>query len=82
MRLLVIWFGANDAAVPPKDQHVPLARYKANLAKLIWMVAAPESPRYSPDTRVILMTPPPVNTLQWGVRQAIRDPPQALDRDG
>ena len=35
VRLLVIWFGANDAAVPPKEQHVPLARYKANLAKLI-----------------------------------------------
>ncbi|KAM5542561.1 hypothetical protein V8D89_003522 [Ganoderma adspersum] len=81
VRLLVIWFGANDAAVPPKDQHVPLARYKANLAKLIWMVSSPESPRYSPATRVVLLTPPPVNTLQWSVRQASRDPPAALDRD-
>ena len=81
VRLLVIWFGANDAAVPPKEQHVPLPRYKANLAKLIWMVSSPESPRYSPDTRVVLMTPPPVNTLQWSVRQASKDPPQNLDRD-
>ncbi|KAJ3012366.1 hypothetical protein NUW54_g1898 [Trametes sanguinea] len=23
VRILVIWFGANDAAPPPKDQHVP-----------------------------------------------------------
>lgn len=81
VRLLVIWFGANDAAVPPKEQHVPLARYKANLAKLIWMVSSPESPRYSPATRVVLLTPPPVNTLQWSVRQASKDPPQGLDRD-
>ena len=81
VRLLVIWFGANDAAVPPKQQHVPLERYKANLSKLIWMVSSPESPRYSADTRVILLTPPPVNTIQWSVRQASKDPPQQLDRD-
>ena len=36
-----------------EEQHVPLARYKANLAKLVWMVSSPESPRYSPATRVV-----------------------------
>ena len=77
----MIWFGANDAALPVRDQHVPLDRYKANLSKLIWMVRSPDSPRYSPDTRIILMTPPPCNTEQWGERQASQTPPRPNDRD-
>ncbi len=81
MRLLVIWFGANDAALPVRDQHVPLDRYKANLSKLIWHVSSPESPRYSPDTRVVILTPPPVNADQWAARQAAKDPPGQRDRE-
>ncbi|OSC97633.1 SGNH hydrolase [Trametes coccinea BRFM310] len=81
VRILVIWFGANDAAPPPKDQHVPLDRFRANLRKLLWMVRAPESPRYSPDTRIVLMTPPPVNTAQRDRAQRAKSPPKELDRD-
>ena len=77
----MIWFGANDAALPIRDQPVPLERYKANLSKLIWMVRSPDSPRYSPATRVVLMTPPPCNTEQWGSRQAAQSPPRPNDRD-
>ncbi|KAH9923983.1 SGNH hydrolase [Epithele typhae] len=79
VRLLVIWFGANDAALPVRDQHVPLERYKANLAHLITAVRSPDSPRHSPDTRIVLMTAPLVNTHQWGVRQAERG--NVMDRD-
>ncbi|KAI9056868.1 SGNH hydrolase [Trametes sanguinea] len=81
VRILVIWFGANDAAPPPKDQHVPLDRFRANLRKLLWMVRAPESPRYSPETRIVLMTPPPVNTAQRDRAQRAKSPPKELDRD-
>ncbi|KAI0654738.1 SGNH hydrolase [Cubamyces menziesii] len=81
IRLLVIWFGANDAAPPPKPQHVPLDRFRANLRKLIWMVRAPESPHYSPETRIILMTPPPVNTAQRERAQLAKSPPKELDRE-
>ncbi|KAI0747659.1 SGNH hydrolase [Daedaleopsis nitida] len=81
VRLLVIWFGANDAALPVRDQHVPLDRFKANLSKLIWHVSSPESPRYSPETRVVIMTPPPVNADQWAARQASKDPPGPRDRE-
>ncbi|CDO74873.1 hypothetical protein BN946_scf185004.g23 [Trametes cinnabarina] len=81
VRLLVIWFGANDAAPPPKDQHVPLDRFRANLRKLLWMVRSPESPRYSPDTRIVLMTPPPVNTAQRERAQRAKSPLKELDRD-
>jgi isoamyl acetate esterase len=66
VQLLTIWFGANDATVPPENpQHVPLDRFKANLVRLVDMVKSPTSAYYSPDTRIILITPPPVNTYQW-----------------
>ncbi|KAI0637359.1 SGNH hydrolase [Trametes polyzona] len=81
VRLLVIWFGANDAAPPPKAQHVPLPRFKENLRRLLWTVRARESPRYAPETRVVLMTPPPVSTGQRGRAQAAKVPPRENDRD-
>lgn len=66
IRLLTIWYGANDAEIPPYSQHVPLERYQTNLETLIHM-----APR---DTRVVLITPPPVNDLQWGKRVEIGKP--------
>lgn len=65
VKLLTIWFGANDAAPAPFQQHVPIDRYKANLSHLVRMVKSPTSAYYSPETRIILITPPPVNTKQW-----------------
>ncbi|KZT11198.1 SGNH hydrolase [Laetiporus sulphureus 93-53] len=80
VRLLTIWLGANDAALPGSPQHVSLSDYAANLTELVRIVTSPSSPRYSPDTRILLLTPPPINTHQWAVRQAAKDPPKALDR--
>ncbi|TFK85834.1 SGNH hydrolase [Polyporus arcularius HHB13444] len=81
VRLLIIWFGANDSCLPTREQHVPLPQYKANLRKMIWMVRSPESPRYSPDTRVILINSPPLNAEQWAGRQAAQEPPRPMERD-
>jgi len=47
---------------------------------MIQMVKSPESEYYSPCTRVILFTPPPVNTHQRLADLQSRDPPLALDR--
>jgi lysophospholipase L1-like esterase len=71
-RLLTIWFGANDACIPPSPQHVPLPRFEDNLRAMIH--AAPKA------THVLLLTPPPVNTHQRGADLASRDPPKELDR--
>ena len=70
VQLLTIWFGANDAVLTGEQQHVPLEQYKANLSKLIHMVRDPSSEYYSPETRIILFTPPPVLThvLPWRAR--------------
>jgi len=65
VQLLTIWYGANDAAPFPSSQHVPRDRFKANLIHLVDMVKSPTSAYYSPHTRIILITPPPVNTHQW-----------------
>jgi isoamyl acetate esterase len=45
------------------------------------MVKSPASPRYSPSTRIILITPPPVNTFQRDAELAARNPPEKLDRN-
>lgn len=57
--------GANDSVLPARLQHVPLDRYKANLAKLIHFVKDPSSPWYSPDTRIVLITAPPIIPEDW-----------------
>ena len=68
VELLTIWFGANDAVPPPNPQHVPRDEYMQNLEHMVDMVKSPSSPYYSPDTRIILITPPPVNPYQTSIR--------------
>jgi len=62
--LLTIWFGCNDACLSGSPQHVPLTTFAANLTTLIQMVRSPESPYYSPITKIILINPPPINSFQ------------------
>lgn len=80
IRLLTIWFGANDACVKPSPQHVPLDKFTENIRTIVQMITSPSSAYYSPDTKIILMTPPPVNTIQRSADLASRNPPLALDR--
>ncbi|KAL0947078.1 hypothetical protein HGRIS_013219 [Hohenbuehelia grisea] len=80
VRLLTIWFGANDACIRPSPQHVPLPKFTENIRKLVHIVKSPESDYYSPDTRIILITPPPINTYQRKADLASRNPPLELDR--
>jgi len=44
------------------------------------MIKSPTSPYYSPTTRIILITPPPVNTFQRRADLESRQPPLTLDR--
>ena len=53
----------------------------ASDARIIDTVKAPGSPYYAPWTRVLLLTCPPVDTIQRGADLASRDPPRGLDRD-
>ncbi|KAF8892562.1 SGNH hydrolase-type esterase domain-containing protein [Infundibulicybe gibba] len=80
VRLLVIWFGANDACIKPSPQHVPLTRFISNLKHMVNLVQSPKSSYYSPSTRIILITPPPVNTHQRKADLQARPEPLELDR--
>ncbi|KAJ3187923.1 isoamyl acetate-hydrolyzing esterase [Gaertneriomyces sp. JEL0708] len=61
IRLVVIFFGANDAVLPSSpQQHVPIARYQKNLRELISIVR-----EFSPHTQVLLVAPPPVHEAKW-----------------
>ncbi|KZV96498.1 SGNH hydrolase [Exidia glandulosa HHB12029] len=82
-RLVVIWFGANDAALPGSPQHVPLERYKANLATMVSMLRDPSSEWYhAPErTKILLVTPPPIEEKAIAhVLATVFNPPQPLDR--
>ncbi|KAJ7940803.1 SGNH hydrolase-type esterase domain-containing protein [Mycena leptocephala] len=80
IRILVVWFGANDSCIKPSPQHVPLPKFIQNIKHMVHLVQSAESPYYSPFTKIILITPPPVNTHQRVADLASRDPPLELDR--
>ncbi|GAA6019620.1 hypothetical protein JCM11491_002828 [Sporobolomyces phaffii] len=81
IRLLFIWFGANDAALPSSPQHVTLEEFKTNLVSIVDLVRSPASPYYSPGTVPVLVTPPPVNAHVRNAELTSRDPPRVPDRD-
>lgn len=56
--------GANDAVMPGERQYVDISKFAENLHTTISLVTSPTSPYYSPDTRVVLITPPPVYVHQ------------------
>lgn len=55
IKLMTVFFGANDAVLPGQPQHVPLDEYIENLKKLL------THPALKPHgTTFILITPPPI----------------------
>ncbi|KAG5647864.1 hypothetical protein DXG03_007788 [Asterophora parasitica] len=81
IRLLTIWYGANDSTISSSPHHVPLEKFASNLREWIDLVHSPNSPHYSPTTRIILISPPPVNADMRRADVESRNPPQKLDRD-
>ncbi|GBF66874.1 isoamyl acetate-hydrolyzing esterase [Trichophyton mentagrophytes] len=59
VRMMTVFFGANDAVLPPGDQYVPLEKYVQNLKAIIQHPVV----RYG-GTKIVLLTPPPVNEYQ------------------
>jgi isoamyl acetate esterase len=64
MGVQMIFFGANDACVPGRTQHVPLGRYIENLKVLCLHPSV-----VAHTAQVILVTPPPVNEHQMDATQ-------------
>ena len=101
VKLLTIWFGANDACLEQSPQcvrifilvpnyissnemqcalQVSVERFVQNMKTLISMVQSPESEWYSPSTKIVLITPPPISETARAADLASRDPPLACDR--
>ncbi|KAK6341289.1 hypothetical protein TWF696_008370 [Orbilia brochopaga] len=55
MKLLVIFFGANDAAVPGSLQHIDIAEYKEHLKAIANHLYVKDH-----GAKVVIVTPPPV----------------------
>ncbi|KAJ2564256.1 isoamyl acetate-hydrolyzing esterase, partial [Coemansia sp. RSA 1813] len=58
--LCILFFGANDAADPRDDRYTPLEEYPDNMRYIINLLRNPKSVHYSPDTRILIITPPAV----------------------
>ncbi|KAF0342418.1 SGNH hydrolase [Gigaspora margarita] len=63
--LLTIFFGANDAAIESSIQHVNIDKYKENLIYMVNLIKNPTSPYYNPETKILLITPPPMDENSW-----------------
>ncbi|KAI8617207.1 SGNH hydrolase-type esterase domain-containing protein [Chytriomyces sp. MP71] len=65
IRLMTLFLGANDAVLPEKNdrQPVPIPRYKKNLLEMLATVR-----RVSPGTKVVVITPPPVDPERWAAK--------------
>ncbi|KAF9090520.1 hypothetical protein BGX27_002228 [Mortierella sp. AM989] len=69
VQFLTIFFGANDACISPSPQHVELTEYERNLRTMIDFVHNPRSKTYSPETKIILICPPPIDGPRWEARR-------------
>ncbi|RAH70583.1 SGNH/GDSL hydrolase family protein [Aspergillus aculeatinus CBS 121060] len=59
VRLMTLWFGANDSCLPAFNQYVPLEQYKENLKRIIQHPAT-----VAQNPRILIITPPPINEYQ------------------
>ncbi|WVW79006.1 hypothetical protein I302_100969 [Kwoniella bestiolae CBS 10118] len=64
IRLVTIWFGANDAVLPEFLQHIPLEEYTFNLNKILEKLTSMGSPytvaSQDGPLNIVLITPPPL----------------------
>ena len=61
-----LWFGANDAALPGTQQHVPVEEYASNIKKMVELIrAAHKDDASSQVPPIVLITPPPVFSPKW-----------------
>ncbi|KAJ1916622.1 isoamyl acetate-hydrolyzing esterase [Mycoemilia scoparia] len=70
---LIIFFGTNDAKVDPSKpggRSVVVKHYVFNIIKMVDLIKNQDSPYYSPDTKIILIGPPPVNDKQFAKHRA------------
>ncbi|KAI9333396.1 SGNH hydrolase-type esterase domain-containing protein [Obelidium mucronatum] len=65
IKLMTLFLGANDAVLPTVNprQHVSLPDYKKYLHEMLEIIRLE-----SPGTKVVIITPPPVDPSVWGAK--------------
>ncbi|KAJ3321430.1 hypothetical protein HDU76_014102 [Blyttiomyces sp. JEL0837] len=61
IQLLTLFLGANDAVLPGCRQEIPIPQYISNLREMLSVIRT-----QSPRTRVVVITPPPIDPTRWG----------------
>jgi lysophospholipase L1-like esterase len=56
--LVTIFLGANDACIMPQGEYVPLPRFESNIREFVETILVQDA---MPDTKIVLITPPPIN---------------------
>jgi isoamyl acetate esterase len=76
IRLLTIWLGTNDSVAPGNAQHVSPGDFYKEMSSIIALVR-----ERSPETRIILITPGPIQTDRTNKSlYATKIPPKKFDR--
>ncbi|KAJ2449477.1 isoamyl acetate-hydrolyzing esterase [Coemansia sp. RSA 2336] len=60
LRICIFFFGTNDATISSWHQHTPIEKFKDNLLYFASLLRDPDSKHYSPSTKILFITPPPV----------------------
>lgn len=76
VKLVTIWLGANDAALPPSPQAVELGQFADNMHSLVSIFR-----KGCPNASIVLIAPPPVDAGRRASDLGSRDPPRVSDRD-
>ncbi|KAJ2440269.1 isoamyl acetate-hydrolyzing esterase [Coemansia sp. RSA 2440] len=60
LQLIIILFGTNDSRVEWSEAYNPIDQYAEDLQYFITLLQDPDSEHYSPDARIMIITPPVV----------------------
>ncbi|KAJ2449478.1 isoamyl acetate-hydrolyzing esterase [Coemansia sp. RSA 2336] len=60
LRICIFFLGTNDATISSWYQHTPIENYRDNLLYFVSLLRDPSSKHYSPSTKILFITPPPV----------------------
>ncbi|KAJ1725974.1 isoamyl acetate-hydrolyzing esterase [Coemansia biformis] len=60
MQLCILFFGTNDSTLKGNKGRIPVDEYANNLRYLVSLLRDPGSNHYSPDTRILFITPPAI----------------------
>ncbi|KAH6614298.1 SGNH hydrolase-type esterase domain-containing protein [Boeremia exigua] len=58
--LFTIFLGANDACLNGMEEYVPLPQFEQNICKFVETILTQDA---LPETKIVLITPPPINIL-------------------